>query len=203
MINVLLTGIGGQGTVLAAKVLAQAAMNKGWEVRTAETIGMAQRGGSVVSHVRMGDIGEPVYEPLVPLASADLIIAFEPSEAVRVLPYLKNGGVLVTAISGVQPVTATLSEAGYRPEDMLTYLESAVPRLVTVEDKELCDKVGSRKVLNTALLAQALQATDIGISIGELQEAVRASVKARFVELNLRAIDVVTKDEELTDEHDR
>ena len=77
MRNVLLTGVGGQGTVLAAKVLAQAAQAKGWQVRTAETIGMAQRGGSVVSHVRMGDNGEEVITPLVAKGTADMIIAFE------------------------------------------------------------------------------------------------------------------------------
>ena len=72
MRNVLLSGVGGQGTVLAAKVLAQAAQDKGWQVRTAETIGMAQRGGNVVSHVRMGDAGEEVFAPLLAEGTADL-----------------------------------------------------------------------------------------------------------------------------------
>ena len=85
MRNVLLSGVGGQGTVLAAKVLAQAAQDKGWQVRTAETIGMAQRGGNVVSHVRMGDAGEEVFAPLLAEGTADLVIAFEPAEAARVL----------------------------------------------------------------------------------------------------------------------
>ena len=85
MLNILLTGVGGQGTVLAAKVLAQAALEKGWQVRTAETIGMAQRGGNVVSHVRIGNKGEQVHAPLVSRGTADLIIAFEPAEAARVL----------------------------------------------------------------------------------------------------------------------
>jgi len=109
MIDILLAGVGGQGTVLAAKVLAQAAQSKGWQVRTAETIGMAQRGGSVTSHVRMGDGGEPVSAPLVTCASADLVIAFEPGEAARALPFLAPGGTLVTASSAVQPVTAALA----------------------------------------------------------------------------------------------
>ena len=86
MLNILLTGVGGQGTVLAAKVLAQAALEKGWQVRTAETIGMAQRGGSVVSHVRYGS---QIETPLIPEHSADVMIAFEPAEAVRCLRYLR------------------------------------------------------------------------------------------------------------------
>ena len=87
--NCLLCGVGGQGVVLASKLIAFAAMRQGKSVRTAETIGMAQRGGSVVSHVR---IGEEIYSPQIPLKSADLILAFEPAEAVRSLPYLKAGG---------------------------------------------------------------------------------------------------------------
>ena len=86
MMNCLLAGVGGQGTVLASKLIAQSAMNRGLNARTAETIGMAQRGGCVVSHVR---VGEKIHSPLIPQHKADLIIGFEPAEAVRCLPYLK------------------------------------------------------------------------------------------------------------------
>lgn len=85
--NVLLCGVGGQGTVLASRLIALAAMEKGMEARGAETIGMAQRGGSVVSHVR---IGENIYSPMIPHRGADVLICFEPAEAVRCLPYLKQ-----------------------------------------------------------------------------------------------------------------
>ena len=114
MIDILLAGVGGQGTVLAAKVLAQAAQNKGWQVRTAETIGMAQRGGNVTSHVRMGSNGEAVYSPLITPGTADMVIALEPGEAARALPYLAPGGVLVTATTAIQPVTAALASQPYR-----------------------------------------------------------------------------------------
>ena len=90
--NCLLCGVGGQGVVLASKLIAYAAMEKGMEVRTSETIGMSQRGGSVVSHVRMG---QEIYSPMIPRHSADVILAFEPAEAVRSLSYLKKGGVVV------------------------------------------------------------------------------------------------------------
>ena len=110
MIDILLAGVGGQGTVLAAKVLAQAAQSKGWQVRTAETIGMAQRGGNVTSHVRMGSNGEAVYSPLITPGTADMVIALEPGEAARALPYLAPGGVLVTATTAIQPVTAALAQ---------------------------------------------------------------------------------------------
>ncbi len=191
MYNVLLTGIGGQGTVLAAKVLAQAAQNKGWQVRTAETIGMAQRGGSVVSHVRMGDRGETVHEPLLAQKSADLVISFEPAEAVRVLPYLAEEGLLVTATTAVQPVTAALSGGSYQVEEMLSYLKEAAPQFRAVDDAALCEQVGSRKVLNTLLLASALESNPIGIDLEDLRQAIRSSVKERFVDLNLKAIEIV------------
>ncbi|MBP5751237.1 MAG: 2-oxoacid:acceptor oxidoreductase family protein, partial [Treponema sp.] len=85
--NILICGVGGQGTVLAAKIIAQAAINQGQKVLSAETIGMAQRGGSVVSHVRIGD---DAFSPLIPQGQADLLISFEAAEAVRNIPYLKK-----------------------------------------------------------------------------------------------------------------
>ncbi|MFR5829425.1 MAG: 2-oxoacid:acceptor oxidoreductase family protein, partial [Adlercreutzia equolifaciens] len=125
MIDILLAGVGGQGTVLAAKVLAQAAQSKGWQVRTAETIGMAQR-GNVTSHVRMGSNGEAVYSPLITPGTADMVIALEPGEAARALPYLAPGGVLVTATTAIQPVTAALASQPYRAGDVVAALANSL-----------------------------------------------------------------------------
>lgn len=192
MINVLLTGVGGQGTVLAAKILAQAAQDKGWLVRTAETIGMAQRGGNVVSHVRMGNEGEPVHAPLVAAGSADLVVAFEPAEAARALPYLKPEGTLVSATTPIQPVTAALAGGDYRAQDVIEALSSSVVRFRAVDDAALVRASGSRRTLNVMLLACALKEADLGISLDDLRAAVAACVKPKFVEMNLRAIDVAT-----------
>lgn len=218
MINVLLCGVGGQGTVLAAKVLAQAAQSKGWHVRTAETIGMAQRGGSVTSHVRMGDTGELVDAPLVSRASADLIVAFEPGEAARSLPYLAPGGTLVTATMAVQPVTAALAGAPYRAADVLAALEAAFAaaeapapaapapatpaldappatpaapaRLVPVDDAAILAELGNRRALNTVLLASALATGRLPLTLDDLRGAIEACVKPAFVPLNLAAVDL-------------
>lgn len=212
MINVLLCGVGGQGTVLAAKVLAQAAQSKGWHVRTAETIGMAQRGGSVTSHVRMGDAGELVDAPLVSRASADLIVAFEPGEAARSLPYLAPGGTLVTATTAVQPVTAALAGAPYRAADVLAALEAAFAaaapapaapaldappatpaapaRLVPVDDAAILAELGNRRALNTVLLASALATGRLPLTLDDLRGAIEACVKPAFVPLNLAAVDL-------------
>ena len=193
MRNILLTGVGGQGTVLAAKVLAQAASDKGWAVRTAETIGMAQRGGSVVSHVRMGDAGDAPASPLVMRGTADIVIAFEPAEGARVLPYLAPDGVLVTAETGTQPVTAALSDNPYRAEEVVEALRAQLPadRLVVVDDAALTAKAGTRRALNTVLLAAAIAQGRIPIGIDDLKRAIAACVKPRFVEMNLAAVDAV------------
>lgn len=193
MINVLLAGVGGQGTVLAAKVLAKAAQSKGWQVRTAETIGMAQRGGSVTSHVRMGSDGEEVLAPLVTKGTADVVIAFEPGEAARALPFLAPGGVLVTATSAIQPVTAALASTPYCGEAVVEQLQkstSPFPVLfVPVDDRALVEVTGNRKALNMMLLAVAVAQNRIPISLDELKTAVEACVKPQFVPMNLAAID--------------
>jgi len=193
MLNVMLTGVGGQGTVLAAKVLAQAAQEKGWHVRTAETIGMAQRGGSVVSHVRMGDDGEEVFSPLIARGTADLIIAFEPAEGARMLPYLAPTGLLVSATTAVQPVTAALSNDPYRGANVIQKLvaafENAPDQLVIVPDEALLKQVGNRKALNTVLLASAIRTECLPLSLNDLRDALRVCVKPAFVELNLNAVE--------------
>lgn len=198
MRNVMLTGVGGQGTVLAAKVLAQAAQDKGWQVRTAETIGMAQRGGNVVSHVRIGDADEEVFAPLVAQGTADLIIAFEPAEAARVLPFLAPDGLLVTATTAIQPVTAALSDRPYRADDVVAKIRAALvgtpARLVAVDDVALTEAAGGRKVLNTVLLAAALKEGRIALDLDDLRHAIEECVKPRFVTLNLAAIDAVAGD---------
>ena len=196
MINILLAGVGGQGTVLAAKVLAQAAQSKGWQVRTAETIGMAQRGGSVVSHVRMGSDGEPVHAPLVVPETADAIIAFEPGEAVRTLRNLKKTGVVVTATRVVQPVTAALSSKPYRSEDVIAALDAALResggRLKLVDADPVLEALGNRRALNTVLLASAVACGAVPLTIDELKDAIRACVKPRFVDMNLAAVNAVS-----------
>jgi len=197
MRNVMLTGVGGQGTVLAAKVLAQAAQDKGWQVRAAETIGMAQRGGNVVSHVRMGDAGEEVFAPLLAEGTADLVIAFEPAEAARVLPFLAPEGLLVTATTAIQPVTAALSDRPYRADDVIARIERSLAgtgaRFIAVDDVALTDEAGSRKVLNSVLLASALSVGAIPLDLDDLRRALEECVKPRFVALNLAAVDAVAR----------
>lgn len=183
--NCLLCGVGGQGVVLASRLIAFAAMEKGYFVRTTETIGMAQRGGSVVSHVRIGD---EVYSPQIPEGTADVILAFEPGEAVRCLPYLKKGGMVIADRKIVKPVTASLGGDAYRAEDMISWLEKKAGKLLVVDGDELCRKAGSPKVLNVVLLGAASQTGVLDITPDEMLDAVRKNVKEKYIELNERAL---------------
>ena len=181
--NCILAGVGGQGTVLASKLIAQAGLSNGLKVRTAETIGMAQRGGCVVSHVRTGT---DIKSPLVPVGQADIIIGFEPAEAVRNLPYLKKDGVAVVAMKAVRPVTASLTGSSYDGSNMLDYLKNNVKNLILVDGEAICASVGSAKVLNIALLGAALHA--LSISCEEMENTIRTAVRPQFIEMNLKAL---------------
>lgn len=199
MINISLAGIGGQGSVLAAKILAEAARAKGWQVRTAETTGMAQRGGDVMSHVRMGNNGEEVFSPLPGDASDDAIIALEPGEGLRALHLLKPEGVMVVARSGVAPTVGDFKSPTYNPSKMLAALHASGARVVEVDDAALCGALGSRKALNIIMLASALRAVNDPASasalrgvltLDDMRAVILSCVKERFVEMNLRAIDL-------------
>lgn len=185
MINCILAGVGGQGIVLASKLIAQSAMNKGKIVRTAETIGMAQRGGCVVSHVR---IGEEIHSPLIPLKSADLVIGFEPAEAVRTLAYLKDNGTIIVSQKAIKPVTDSLSKSNYDGDEMLKYLSSHVARLLVVESETIFAVCGSAKVLNIALLGAALSADVLGISLEDMEQTIQENLPQRFIDMNLKAL---------------
>ena len=185
--NCLLCGVGGQGVVLASKLIAYAAMAKGLNVRTSETIGMSQRGGSVVTHVR---IGEKIHSPMIPKGAADVIMAFEPAEAVRNLSYLKEGGVMVVDKKAVKPVTATLTQSKYDGQEALEYLKKKVKNLYIVDGDEICEQIGSSKVLNVVLLGVALGSGVLNIPLEEMKEELKNHVKPQFVEMNIKALEL-------------
>ena len=183
----LLCGVGGQGTVLASRILAQSAMKKGMNVRTAETIGMAQRGGCVVSHVRMGD---NVPSSLIPLKKADVLIGFEPGETVRCLPYLKDGGLVVTCMKTVSPVTASLSGMDYNSKSMLEYLKANVANLVLIDSEKICEECGSTKVTNVALLGAVAKSSVLPISYDDIKSTLNEKLNPAFIEMNLKAFEL-------------
>ncbi|EOS67823.1 indolepyruvate ferredoxin oxidoreductase, beta subunit [Lachnospiraceae bacterium MD308] len=184
--NIVLCGVGGQGTVLASKLIASAAMDKSLPVMSAETIGMAQRGGSVFSHVR---IGEDVYSPMIAKGEADIILGFEPGEAVRMLPFLKEGGTVIVSSREIIPVTATLTNFSYNGSEMLSYLHKHVKNLFVIDAQKACEDIGSSKVLNLLLLGAAIQSGALGLSEADIRDAIKKRLPEKFHELNFKALE--------------
>ena len=187
--DILICGVGGQGTVLASKIIAAAAMEEGNPVHSAETIGMAQRGGSVTSHVRIG--GE-AYSPLIPFGGADMLLAFEPGEAVRNLRYLKKGGIAVVNTSAVKPVTESLKETGYDGSEMTAYLKEKCS-CIFVNAEEVCRPFGSTKFFNIIMLGVAAGSGHLGLEKDTLLKQIEQRVPAKFLDVNIRAFTAGTE----------
>jgi indolepyruvate ferredoxin oxidoreductase beta subunit len=181
--SILICGVGGQGTVLASRIIAASAMEAGENVMSAETIGMAQRGGPVTSHVR---IGSEVFSPLIPFGQADMILAFEPAEAVRNLKYLKKGGIVVANTVPVKPVTESVNDTGYDGSSMTEYLKKNLKCVFADSDKAV-DRFGSSKFFNIIMLGIACGIGELGIEKEELEEQIRKSVPEKYLDINLEA----------------
>ncbi|MBO4337604.1 MAG: indolepyruvate oxidoreductase subunit beta [Lachnospiraceae bacterium] len=181
--DILICGVGGQGTVLASRIIAASAMAEGNTVHSAETIGMAQRGGPVTSHVR---IGKDAFSPMIPFKKADIIIGFEPSEVVRNLNYLSEDGIAVVNICAVKPVTASLSDSGYDGTQMTDYLAENV-NCIFVNGQEECEKLGSVKFLNILLLGIAAGCGRLGIKKETMIDEIEKRVPAKFRDSNIQA----------------
>lgn len=181
--DVMICGVGGQGTVLASKIIAAAAMNMGEKVHSAETIGMAQRGGPVTSHVR---IGEEAFSPLIPKGCADVILSFEPAEAVRNLSFLKKDGLVIVNSVPTKPVTESLQDTGYDGKNMIEYLQKKCDCIV-IDAEKICEPFGSSKFFNIAILGVAAGTGRLGISKETLLDEIERRVPAKFVEINKQA----------------
>lgn len=187
MINCILTGVGGQGTVLASKLIVGCAMNKGLKAQSAETIGMAQKGGSVVSHVRLG---ENAYSPLIPFNNADLLIGFEPSEAVRNLHYLKKDGRVIVSSKSIIPTTATLTNKTFDGEEMIKYIKSKVSNVIVVDADYIIEECGTAKVLNLALLGAVSSSGVLGISKEDFKKAIDTKIAKKYRKINHKAFEL-------------
>ena len=181
--NILICGVGGQGTVLASGIIAAAAMAEGNVVHSAETIGMAQRGGPVTSHVRIGD---KAFSPLIPFNKADLIIGFEPSEVVRNIGYLSAQGIAVVNTTAVKPVTASLSGSGYDGSEMTAYLKKR-GNCIFADATAECESLGSVRFLNILLLGIAAGSGRLGIKKETMMSVIEKRVPEKFREANINA----------------
>ena len=182
--NILLVGVGGQGTILASKLLTLGLMEEGYDVKMSEIHGMSQRGGSVSSQVRYG---EKVWSPVIEKGSADMIVSFEKMEALRWLEYLKKDGKVVVNNHEMMPMPVIMGKADYSP-DIIKEMQDNCKDVTVVNATEEAVKLGNGKVMNIILLGTIIKA--MGLEDIDWNKIVRENVKPAFVEGNLKAIQV-------------
>lgn len=181
IINVLLVGVGGQGTILASKILTHVALAQGYEVKMSEIHGMAQRGGSVVTQVRMG---EGVYSPVIEPGEADFVVAFEQLEAYRWAHFLKKDGTLIVNTQRIVPLTVLIGAANY-PESILVDLKDRVERFIELDGLKLASEAGNAKATNVVLMGVLSQYMEFPEE--SWQNALVARIPAKLLELNKKA----------------
>jgi len=182
--SVVLVGVGGQGILLASEIVAQAAMNSGLDVKTNEVHGMAQRGGSVVAQIRFG---REVHSPLVARGEARVLGALEQVEALRHSEYLARDGIAVVNAQSIIPVTASAGGCRY-PEDVLSMLKEAFPRLVYLDAAEKARELGDMRAANIVLLGALSKGLDLPIEAWH--KAIASCVKEKLRDMNLRAFEI-------------
>lgn len=180
--NILIVGVGGQGTLLASVLLGNLALSEGYDVKLSEVHGMAQRGGSVVTHVKISEEG--VSSPLIEEGDADVIIAFEELEAYRWLPYLKKGGAMYVNTQQILPMSVILGQAEY-PEGIQKVLTDKAGMVKAFDALKIAEGCGSVKAVNVVLLGAASK--DLPFSETAWLKVIEENVKPKFIELNKKA----------------
>ena len=180
MKNIMIVGVGGQGTLLTSRIIGKSALALGNDVKISEVHGMAQRGGSVVTFVRYG---EKVSEPIVEEGTADVIIAFERLEALRYAHFLKEGGVLVVNDCRIDPMTVVTGAMNY-PEDIIENLKKTYS-VFAIDAQKIAKELGNSKVLNSVVLGYA--AKHLGIDKETVIKTVEETVPQKTIELNVQA----------------
>lgn len=179
--NILIVGVGGQGTLLASRLLGNNMLNSGYDVKVSEVHGMSQRGGSVVTYVRYGD---EVSSPIIEKGEADLILAFEQLEAARFLPWLKKGGTMIINTQQIDPMPVIMGNAEY-PQNILESLREKNVNVIAVDALSIAENAGSSKAVNVVLIG--VMAKSLGFDKEQWLQTVRDNVPAKFVELNEKA----------------
>ncbi|MBR0535955.1 MAG: indolepyruvate oxidoreductase subunit beta [Clostridia bacterium] len=181
---IMIVGVGGQGTLLASRILGSALLSKGYDVKVSEVHGMSQRGGSVVTYVKYG---EKVYSPVIGEGEADLILAFEQLEAARWLPCLKTDGKVIVNTQKIDPMSVVIGDSVY-PENVLADVRAAGAEVQQLDALPLAVEAGSAKAVNVVLIGAMAKNTDIDKEIW--LEAVKSCVPPKFLELNLKAFEL-------------
>ena len=182
--NVMIVGVGGQGSLLASKLLGRLLLGKGYDIKVSEVPGMSQRGGSVVTYVRFGD---KVYSPIIDKGQADYIVSFELQEAARWTEYLKPDGKIITNTQQINPMPVIIGAAQY-PEDLLGKMAAAGIDVDALDALALANEAGSSKAVNLVLMGRLSKYFDF--TKEEWLAAIEASVPPKFLELNKKAFEL-------------
>ena len=179
--NIMIVGVGGQGSLLASKLLGRLLLTRGYDIKVSEVHGMSQRGGSVVTYVRFGD---KVYSPVIDKGQADYIVSFELLEAARWTEYLKPGGKIIVNTQRINPMPVIIGAAEY-PENLVEKMQSAGIHVDAFDALSLAEQAGSSKAVNIVLMGHLSRNFDF--TQDEWMQAIEQSVPAKFLELNKKA----------------
>ncbi len=181
MKNVIFAGVGGQGVILASKVIMEVAKRKGYDIKESEVHGMAQRGGSVDCHIRYG---KEVFSPLIPKGGADYVISLELLESMRKLEYLNKDSKLIVNREQINPAPVETGAMQY-PADIESWLKSNFPSTIIVDTAEALKEAGTRKALNIVMIGCLSKFLEFEVS--DWEDAIKSLVSEKFVEQNLKA----------------
>lgn len=186
--NIMIVGVGGQGTLLASKMLGYVLLKQGYDVKVSEVHGMSQRGGSVVTYVRYG---EKVYSPVIDKGEADIIVSFEQLEAARWLEYLKPGGLVITNTQKTEPMPVIIGAQEY-PDNLIEKMKNKGAKVDARDFLAIAEEAGNSKAVNIAIMGCfSNYFTDVPESVWA--EALEANVPAKFLELNKKAFELGRK----------
>jgi indolepyruvate ferredoxin oxidoreductase beta subunit len=186
--NILITGVGGQGVILMSELLGRAAVADGLRVRGSEILGMAVRGGSVTSSIR---IGEDVYGPLIPTGKCQALVGMEPSEALRNISYLSKSSLVLLNTAVTAPFTVFIGESSYPSlETILEKLGKASGRIVQLDAAKTAQEAGSRLTTNIVMLGALFGTEQLPIKIATIKETIRERFPAKLAPVNIKAFDL-------------
>ncbi len=186
--NILITGVGGQGVILMSELLGKAAVTDGLRVRGSEILGMAVRGGSVTSAIRIGD---EVYGPLIPTGKCNALVGMEPSEALRNIAYLSKSSRVILNTAVTIPFTVSIGESTYPSlEEMLAKLGKASDMIIQLDAAQLAQEAGNRLTTNIVMLGALFGTGQLPIKIATIKESIQARFPAKVAPVNIKAFDL-------------
>jgi indolepyruvate ferredoxin oxidoreductase, beta subunit len=187
-LNIIIAGVGGQGVILMSEVLGNSAVQDGLKVRGSEVLGMAQRGGSVFSNIRLG---EDVFSPMTPDGKCDLLVALEPSEALRNIQFLNKNSIVIMNIRKVIPATVSMGKSTYPEIDQIkSKLETVAGKVIGLDAVEMADRAGNRQTSNVVMLGALFGTGKMPIKVETVKGSIKERVPAKAVDVNMKAFDI-------------